>query len=194
MVTASSSREMTVEEWASLPEDEPGELVDGVLVEEEVPDATHETIVSWFLYVLRAYFMVRGGVVYGSGLKLGVRPRRGRLGDVVCYGAGRKPPRRGVVRVPPDLIVEVVSPSPNDERRDRVHKPDDYAAFGVRWYWLVDPELRTFEVWELDSRGRYARALAAERGRLEAVPGCEGLALDLDAMWHEVDALPDAEA
>lgn len=183
---------MTLEEWAALPEDVEGELVDGVLVEEEVPDYTHEAVVVWLLVVLRDHFRARGGDAVGSGLKLGVTPRRGRIGDVVAYARGRRPPARGVVRVPPDVIVEVVSPRPSDERRDRVQKPDDYAAFGVRWYWLVDPELRTFEVWELGADGRYVRALGAEAGRIERVPGCDGLVVDLDALWAEVDALGDA--
>ncbi len=36
---------LTIEEWAAMPEDESGELVDGWLVEEEVADYEHETCV-----------------------------------------------------------------------------------------------------------------------------------------------------
>jgi Uma2 family endonuclease len=190
MVSAVTPHAMTVDEWGALDEDEPGELVDGRLEEEEGPDAAHEAAVAWLLELLRSYFRPRAGLVLGSGLKLAVRPRRGRIGDVVCYGPGKRPPKRGVVRIPPDVIVEVVSPSATDERRDRVQKPDDYAAFGVRYYWLVDPELRAFEVWELGPDGRYVHARAAERGLVDSVPGCEGLIVDLDALWAEVDSLP----
>ena len=38
---------MTLEEWAALDEDEPGEIVDGVLVEDEVPSMVHERVVVW---------------------------------------------------------------------------------------------------------------------------------------------------
>jgi Uma2 family endonuclease len=110
----------------------------------------------------------------------------------VVFAKGRRPPARGVVRVPPDVLVEVVSPSTSDARRDRIQKLDDYAAFGVRWYWLLDPLLRTLEIWELGADGRYARALAAEAGRLERVPGCDGLEIDLDALWAEIDSLDGA--
>jgi len=179
----------TLEAWAALDEDDSRELVDGRLEDEEVPSAIHETVVRWILVLLHAYFGPRGGLVFGSGIKLAVRARSGRMPDVVCYAPGRKPEARGIVNVPPDIVVEVVSPSPRDERRDRVEKPDDYGAFGVRYYWLVDPDYRSFEVWELGADARYARAATGIAGKVERVPGCEGLSLDLDELWAEIDRL-----
>jgi hypothetical protein len=67
--------------------------------------------------------------------------------------------RASVTQIPPDVAVEIVTATP----RDRVAKHDEYAAFGVRCYWLVDPELRTVEVFELRD-GVYARVLGASEG------------------------------
>jgi Uma2 family endonuclease len=103
------------------------------------------------------------------------------------------PPARGVVRVPPDIAIEVVSAAPRDERRDRVEKMDDYAAFGIRFYWLLDPTLGALEIFELGRDGRYVRALAASSGKLDAVPGCPGLELDLDHLWSELSRLAPPE-
>ena len=185
--------EMSLVAWAALPEDDEGELVDGRLVEEEVPGLEHEAIVAWLIGALRPWVVERGGFVFGSELKMAVRPRRGRKPDVSVYLPGGPRPGRGALaRMPPGIIVEVISASPRDVRRDRIEKPDEYAAFGVRFYWLIDPVARTLEIFELGADGRYARALGAAGGTIE-VPGCAALRLDLDALWAEIDRLGPEE-
>jgi Uma2 family endonuclease len=191
-----TDRPMSIEAWAALPEDEPGELVDGRLTEEETVGYTHEVVVIWLATLLRTWIAPRGGLVGGSDARFAVKPTRGRKPDLTVYLPGsRRPPGQGLIRVPPDLAVEVVSPTPRDGRRDRVEKVKEYAAFGVRWYWIVDPQLRTFEVLELGGDGRYTHACSAADGVVATVPGCEGLSLDLDALWSEVErfSLEDAD-
>jgi Uma2 family endonuclease len=134
-------------------------------------------------------------LVFGSEAKFAVSARRGRKPDLTMYLPGHPAlPRRGAVRVPPDVAIEIVTPTPCDVRRDRVEKVDDYAAFGVRYYWIVDPEQQTFEILELGADGRYVRALGATGGTLAAVPGCEGLVVDIDELWREAEKLGPAEA
>ncbi|WP_231511989.1 Uma2 family endonuclease [Chondromyces apiculatus] len=184
------ARPMTLAAWAALPEDEAGELVDGRLVEEEGPDAVHEVLVVWVIRMLGGFIIPRGGLVLGSDAKFVVSVPRGRKPDASAYLPGsRKPPRRGPIGVPPDIMVEVVSPSPRDARRDRVEKIHEYAAFGVRWYWILDPQEMTLTIFELGTDGRYVHALGAVDGIVTEVPGLEGLTLDLDALWSEVDRL-----
>ena len=143
--------ELDVEQWARLPEETGGELVDGRLAEEEVPDPIHELAVSWLIALFRAWLGDRGGFVFDSDVKFIVAPTRGRKPDVSVFLPERPaPPRRGPIRRPPDIAIEVVSASPADERRDRVDKMDDYATFGVPYYWLVDPALGAVEIFELD--------------------------------------------
>jgi Uma2 family endonuclease len=183
---------MTIDEWADLDEDEPGELVDGRLEEEEVPSYLHEAVVAWLIDTLRGWAVPRGGWVFGSESKFAVASQRGRKSDVSVYFPGAPLPGRrdSVARVPPQIMIEVLSPRPRDGRRDRIDKTRDYADFGVRQYWIVDPELRVLEILELGADGRYAIALTAAEGA-HPVPGCEGLTLDLDALWAEIDRLPD---
>ena len=191
---ASRAPLMSLAEWESMPEDEPGEFVDGRLEEEEASSFVHELIVVCLGSLLRAWVRPRGGFVFGSDAKFVLKPTRGRKPDLsVFLPGGRKPPGRGASRIPADIMVEIVSPTPRDGRRDRVEKVKEYAAFGVRWYWIVDPELRTFEILELEPSGRYALAVSLAEGAVSEVPGCEDLTIDLDALWAEADQLESEE-
>jgi Uma2 family endonuclease len=188
-ITGSPGR-MTVHEWAAMPEDEPGELCDGVLVGEEVADLMHETAVAWFLVALRTWVIALGGSAFASEVKFALSNLRGRKPDLSVFFPGRPAlPRRGAVSIPPDIAVEIMSLAAADQRRDRIAKLADYAAFGVRFYWLLDPSARTFEILERGADGRYVHVLGASEGKLLQVPGCEGLALDLDELWREIDRL-----
>lgn len=182
--------ELSLDEWFALPEDESGELVNGRLEEEEVPDYLHELLVMLLGRLLGNWTLPQGGLVAGSDAKFAVGSGRGRKPDLTVYlPGGRRPPARGLIRVPPDIAIEIVSPTPRDGRRDRVEKLADYAAFGVAWYWLLDPQLRSLEVLELDPQGRYLHVLGASNGMLQEIPGCPGLTLDLDALWAAIDNL-----
>src|SRR6266404_2032173 len=121
-------KQMTLKEWGNLDEDIEGELVDGVLEEEEMATFLHEIVVMWLAQALRSWARRRHGYVAGSEAKVAVGPRRGRKPDLSVYLRGKAPALADtLVRTPPHLVVEVVSPRPRDARRDRVEKIRDYA-------------------------------------------------------------------
>ncbi len=51
---------------------------------------------------------------------------------------------RNNVRGAPDLVVEILSPG--TRRTDELVKPKLFERFGVREYWVVDPELNTIKI------------------------------------------------
>jgi Uma2 family endonuclease len=191
---ATNRRRMDLAEWAKLPEDEPGEIVDGWLVEEEVPDWIHEQIVLWLGEALRPWLRARGGWAAASGVRLVVSATHGRKPDLIVF-LREKPPARGLIDKVPDIVVEIISATPSDQRRDRVAKLAEYAARGIAQYWIIDPQVRSFEILVLGSNGRYEHAVAATEGSLDAIPGCPGLTLDVSGLWAELDELePGPEA
>ena len=74
-VVLTPGRKHSVQEWAALPEDDSGELVDGAVVEEEMPSVLHEFIVAWLMQWLGGWAGPRGAMVLGSGVKARHRSR-----------------------------------------------------------------------------------------------------------------------
>jgi Uma2 family endonuclease len=181
---------LSMRQWAD-DDSVPGEYFDGHRTEEEVPSFLHDAIVGWLSLVFGVWLKGERGWVLSSEAKLAVSPTRGRKPDVSVYLRGAAPSRRAsLLEIPPFIAVEVLSPTHRDQVRDRIEKFFEYAAFGVRFYWLVDPELRIVTVYELGADGRYAVAILANEGQ-HPVPGCDGLVLDLDALWAHIDSIPE---
>jgi len=80
----------------------------------------------------------------------------------------------------PDWIAEVLSPS--TAAKDRVLKMPAYAAAGVSYAWVVDPLLKTLEVFEREGT-RWVLAGAFEgTDRARAVP-FDAIELELGLLW-----------
>jgi Uma2 family endonuclease len=74
---------------------------------------------------------------------------------------------------PADLVAEVVSLG--GRNRDRIEKRDLYEQYGVKEYWIIDPEPETVEVLALIN-GRYElvkRSLPGEAAASRLLPGFE---------------------
>ncbi|MBI4473370.1 MAG: Uma2 family endonuclease [Acidobacteria bacterium] len=186
-----TGRGLSLQEWLDLPEDSEGELVSGHLTEEEMPDAVHELAIGWLIWLLRQWLSGEG-FVFGSDLKILTGPDTGRKPDLTVFLPGTQPPpRRGPITHPPDILVEVITPSPRDERRDRVEKMAEYARFAVKYYWLIDPALGSFEIFELTAQSLYQKVVGVTSGVIDPVPGCAGLQIDVTALWTELARLAD---
>ena len=80
----------------------------------------------------------------------------------------------------PDWICEVLSPS--TERLDRAEKMPRYARHGVNWPWLVDPDIKTLETYELrDDRWLLLETLADDA--TVRLPPFDAVEFPLSALW-----------
>jgi Uma2 family endonuclease len=184
-VTPSATALATWDDFLALDEDDPRELIDGELVEVEVPTARHEDIVAMLAYFLTAWAQAGpGGRARGSGYKLRVSDVRGVMPDLQFYRRGNDAVRdqdAGLARGHPDLVVEVLSPS--SRRYDRVTKLGWYAQLGVPEYWLVDPEMRTLERLVLRD-GAYVIVTALADREPFRPDSFDGLELPLAKLWE----------
>jgi len=175
----------TWDDFIALEEDDLRELIDGELVEVEVPRARHERIVAALIRLLGNWTVEHGGVVLASGYKVRISDRRGVMPDVQVFRRGHEPPGDqdvGLTEGHPDLVVEVLSPS--SLRYDRVLKARWYASIGVPEYWIVDPEGRTIERLVLDGPTWTIATTAAGDEPFDP-PSFEGLRVELRALWDD---------
>ncbi|MDE0199444.1 MAG: Uma2 family endonuclease [Caldilineaceae bacterium] len=131
---------LTYADYLRTADDERYELLSGELVMSPSPKEIHQ-------YILGRLFLRLGTFIYGRNL--------GRVYcapfDVVLSDTDVVQPdllfvsnsRESIiteedVRGAPDLVVEILSPATAE--RDRTVKLDLYARYGVREYWIVDPD------------------------------------------------------
>jgi Uma2 family endonuclease len=171
------------EDFIHLDEDDLRELIDGHLVEVEVPTYLHEHVVTTLIILLGMWARAHGGHVLSSGYKLKVSPKRGVMPDVQFYRAGNTASLRqqlGLEHGRPDLVVEVVSPS--SRRYDRVVKLGWYTRLRIPEYWIVDPEAQTLERLVL-TEGAYVLAEGRMDGETFRPRTLRGLAIPLAELW-----------
>ena len=184
MPSSAASAPYTWDDFVALEEDDPRELIDGELVEVEVPGWKHEKIVAALCFFLRTWAEAgRGGHVIASGYKLRISDRRGVMPDVQFYRQGNDvsvDQDSGLVRGRPDLVVEVVSPS--SQRYDRVIKLRWYAQLGIPEYWLVDGAARTIERLVLRD-GAYVIAASLAEDEIFRPESFDGLEIPLSKLW-----------
>jgi Uma2 family endonuclease len=136
-----------------LPEsNRPCELWDGELVMSPTPSLEHQELVLRFARLLQDWTEPRAlGKVFIAPLDMVLSPHRVTQPDVGFVTADRLGIIRRVVQGPADLVAEVVSLG--GRTRDRIEKRDLYEQYGVKEYWIIDPEPCVVDVLYLEPSG-----------------------------------------
>ena len=69
-----------------------------------------------------------------------------------------------IVEGPPDVVVEILSPS--TAYYDLIVKKEVYERAGVKEYWLLDPNRKTFEIYKNTEEGFKLTSQAREKGKV----------------------------
>jgi Uma2 family endonuclease len=132
-----ADRPMTVADLDDTPDDGLRyELDDGVLVVSPAPMMIHQIVLSRLEVLLDAACPPEFMVVGGPGVEMS--EIQYRIPDLVVVRAGSVAITDKNVTRPPELAVEIASPS--TARYDRNRKKVVYAEFGIPAYWIVDPD------------------------------------------------------
>jgi len=144
-----SALKLTVHQLDALPDDgQRYELIDGELFVSKAPGIAHQRSLGRLFVRLSNSLADSGvgealltpGIVFGDYDDV--------IPDLVVVLAGREGiiSDRGLFEAP-DLIVEVVSAGEKNSERDRQIKRQLYSRHGVREYWILDPVLKTVEIY-----------------------------------------------
>lgn len=152
----------TVADLPSFPDDgRRYEVVDGELYVSSAPHGLHQGLLDHLIIALGAWNNRSnlGWLVSGTGIICAADS--GVIPDLVWVSHERLPRvvrGDGKLHGALDLVVEVLSPGPDNERRDREVKLKLYSVQGVREYWIVDRETRSVQLYR---RQQAALTLAA---------------------------------
>jgi Uma2 family endonuclease len=185
---------MTPEEFDRLPESscQAGyryELIRGILVVSPSPSISERDPNEELGYMLRAY---RDTHPAGSSLDatvpeqtISIGENRRRCDRAIWVGLGRTPdPKRDV----PAIVVEFVSASRRDHRRDYEQKRGEYLDAGVVEYWVIDRFLRKMSVYTRP-HGEVVERFVLEAESFET-PLLPGFVLPLARLLGRADLWP----
>ncbi len=156
------------------------ELINGELVKKQAPSIRHQRISREIDFCLTEYSKKTGaGEVLYAPVDVILDDGNAYHPDIFFIKKERYfilDEDEQIVRGAPDLVIEILSKS--TAVYDRGEKKDIYEKYGVREYWIVDPEKKSIEVYSLkDERFRLTIYLE-DSGILES-PGLEGFEMDI---------------
>jgi Uma2 family endonuclease len=193
MISAKRPR-ATYADLEQLPEDIIGEIIDGELYTQPRPAVPHANATS------NAYGLLFGPFRMGTGggpggwvllfepeLQLGSGPDV-LVPDIAGWRRERmpEPPSAPAITLAPDWVCEVLSPSTG--RVDRVKKMPIFARERVGHVWLIDPALKTLEVFRRadgkDTSQWILVSTHSEDDKVRAEP-FDAIELDLAFLWSK---------
>ena len=183
-----AKRHATYEDLLAVPKELVAELVRGELIIHPRPALPYANAASNL-----------GGELYGpfckgkggpGGWIILDEPELHLHGDVVVpdlagWRRERAPilPHSAAFELAPDWVCEVLSPG--TEAFDRADKMPVYAREGVAHLWLIDPLLRTLEIFRLLGDRKYQATCTWRDDAVVRAEPFEAIELELAALWAE---------
>ena len=176
------SIKFTYEDYLHFPEDKRYEIIDGEVHMVPSPGEAHQDVCANLAFVLRVFVKENAlGKVYFAPLDVVFSEIDVVQLDIMFISKERlNIITERNIQGAPDLIVEIISPS--SEYRDRVIKRKLYSKYGVKEYWLVDPEKKEIEVMALGESGLETVKIYKKTDILESLV-LKGIKIKLDEIF-----------
>ncbi|HEX8358633.1 MAG TPA: Uma2 family endonuclease [Longimicrobium sp.] len=188
MATKPAFQHWTYAEFERLPDDgNRYEVIAGELVVSPSPGTQHQTIFGELFPLLKAFVRAhRLGNVLASPTDVLFAEGDYLVPDLLFVRSERTEiiSARGV-EGPPDLVVEILSPS--STFRDRGIKRERYAHFGVPEYWIIDPRTQHMEVYRLAEDPSSPSVVVSDRFEWQPVRAGPTLAVEMAELFRGLD-------
>jgi Uma2 family endonuclease len=164
------------------------ELIDGIAYMMAAPSPDHQSISLKLSRLFGDFLDGKPCRVFAAPLDVRLFPQK-NLGDktvvqpdllVICDKT--KLDKRGC-NGPPDLVIEILSPS--NDAEEMLRKFQKYLQAGVREYWIVDLDNHLIQVHIL-VKGRYISSVY-HGDAVVPVLVLPGLSIDLNALWSALE-------
>jgi Uma2 family endonuclease len=171
-------------EILALPEGKTGMILEpGELTVMPRPHPKHQRAMKGLLRALAARDIDAGGKGWWILSQVEVRLPDDRLvvPDLLGYRVENVPelPNQNPLQIVPDWACEILSPA--SIRDDRLKKLRIYAAHGVSWTWIVDPDARTVECFEAKEH-LPQQTFVAQDGDTVSLPPFD-LPISIGSLW-----------
>jgi Uma2 family endonuclease len=182
---------MTARQFLQLGEDPPGlrlELVDGEVTVSPSPQPLHSFVDRQLTLIVGAHIRDNDlGELFGDVDTL-LSDFDVRRPDLLYFAKDRLHlVGEKAIEGPPDLCVEIISPS--STTIDRKQKFKQYEKAGVAHYWIVDPEAKTIEGYKMV--GKKYQATGGGKGTdVVRLPPFEKLQIKLAELWGRWGSRP----
>jgi Uma2 family endonuclease len=158
-------RRLTLADYEALPDDQDYEIIDGALYMSPRARPGHQIVAAKFTHILMGHVLDHGLGEVIPDADLIVDDRNTYISpDIMFFRADRirNLDRNDFIRLIPDLIVEILSPSSVDY--DRRTKRQTYETLGVPHYWIADPRSHTVAENVLQPSGQYQQRVVGPDG------------------------------
>ncbi len=176
---------LTVSDLEATPNDNNRyELIEGELFVSRAPSIPHQIVITNLILAFGDHLEAHplGVVIPGPGVIFSEHDAV--IPDLVFITHERRAEIAAgdTVLGAPDLLTEVMSPGIENRQRDEVVKRQLYGKYGVREYWIVDPENRSLKVFRLDRQS--LKKIATLTGEDElTTPLLPGFSLIVNAIF-----------
>ncbi len=168
MTKFSPAQNYTAKDYMELPEGAPFQLIHSKLIFMPSPTEKHQAIsMALGSYIFQHVTHRKLGKVWNAPLDVHFDQNNIYQPDLLFIRAERLDIIDKFVHGAPDFVVEILSKS--TETKDKNDKKATYAKYGVREYWLINPENQMVEVFILENNEMKSEGIFSGKDIIKSV-------------------------